>query len=232
MGLVVATLAIPSPTRGQAPSDNPVAADLTVADRRLAGALSRLLAGSPTAAAVIAALVESRLPVSVGTHGELARGNEGEEPGALLPEAASLASSLEPQVAWVAFRVAMPEPGTAESLARIERAWVVVDVDLIEALIRATGGSDVEARLEDDLVVALGHELVAHVGSVARTRRVEDFCDDPPPGVGAQGRFACSLRVENVVRRELNESFQRKGARRLPERRTYALEVMNFARGR
>jgi hypothetical protein len=106
-------------------------------------------------------------------------------------------------------------------------------VDSIERWIRATGWEDAEARIRADLLATLAHEFVAHVGSIAESRRLADFCDDPPPGHGprtSRHDAAFSIRVENRVRRELNRGLDLRGAARLPERRSYALDVMNFAR--
>jgi hypothetical protein len=82
----------------------------------------------------------------------------------------------------------------------VERVWLAIEVDSIERWIRATGWDEADARIRADLLATLAHEFVAHVGSIAASRRLADFCDDPH------------------------------GAERLPERRSYALDVMNFAR--
>lgn len=225
-----AALTTPGTLRAQAPERPGLA--LQVTDARLAATLGRLIAGSPSAGAVIDALAASGLPVTIAAPQDAASETmEGATAvGALIPDASGLASRSDPQLAWVALGVSVPTGTTYRDTAgHIDRAWIVIDVDRIQALIRARDVPDADARLEDDLTIALGHELVAHVGSVAVTRRVEDFCDDPAPGGGAGAASACSIRVENVVRRELNRSFALHGSRRYVERTSYALEVMNFA---
>lgn len=223
--LIAAALAAPWTARAQTPSPTP---RVTVTDSRLAAALSRLIAGSPSADAVMDALAASGLPVAIGTPSDLTRSaSVDDSESALLPDASGLASSAEPQIAWVAIRVAVPEVG---GLGTIERVWVVVDADRIAQMIHEQNRPRADDRIEDDLTIALAHELVAHVGSVAGSRRVEDFCDDPVPGSGAEGRLACSLQVENAVRRELNQSLGLRGARRYVDRSSYALDAMNFAR--
>jgi hypothetical protein len=114
----------------------------------------------------------------------------------------------------------------------VERAWVAVEADSIELWIRNAGGKDVDWRIDQDFLAVLAHEFVAHVGSIAATRRVEDFCDDPltDAELSDSPEMACSIRVENQVRRELNQALGLKGDRALPIRTDYSLEVMNFAR--
>lgn len=225
--LLAALAARPAEARAQDPVAGPPRPALHVTDSRLAAALSRLVAGSPSAAHALSALAESGLPVAVGRPVDLAAvapedgGPEQLERMALLSEADGGAGAADGAFAWVVFRVAPRE--------RVERAWVVVDVDRIDAAIRARRAQDADALVESVLTVALAHELVAHVGSVARSRSLADFCDDPAPGTGRRDAQACSLQVENRVRRELNRSLGLKGARRLPERQSYALDVMNFA---
>ncbi|MGD8362420.1 MAG: hypothetical protein PVJ04_13420 [Gemmatimonadota bacterium] len=89
-----------------------------------------------------------------------------------------------------------------------------------------------EWRIDQDFLAILAHEFVAHVGSIAATKQLEDFCDDPPTGADFSDsrELACSIRVENQVRRELNRALGLKGDRALPLRTNYSLEVMNFAR--
>jgi hypothetical protein len=205
---------------------------LQVTHPRLQAALERLGAGSPTAARTLRALAEGGLPVAIGTPVELAAMLE-REGGAAVQEREALLAQLSdgagaaPAVAWIAFRVAPDAAG----LDRVERAWVVVEVDLIARWIHETGDQEAEARIEADLLAILAHELIAHVGSVATTRRLEDFCDDPVPGARSiAGDPGCSLRMENRIRRELNRGLRLRGAAQLPERRSYALDVMNFAR--
>ncbi|MBV9772594.1 MAG: hypothetical protein JO040_01505 [Gemmatimonadetes bacterium] len=235
----------PGAVRAQQPSaaPRPAAPELRVTDPRLAAALERLAAGSPTAAGVLDRLAASGLPVTIGSPAQLAAlpdsagGPAGDERRALLSAPGPRDRSGEPPIAWVMLRA-----GTA-----VERAWVAVEVDSVEAWNRRGGGRDADARIEQDLLAILAHEFVAHVGSVAGTRRVADFCDDPTPA--QRGRSAralargeappsdgeaasCALRVENRVRRELNRGLDLRGDRALPERESYALDVMNFARAR
>lgn len=227
LGLLWAA-ALAAPWAARAQTASPAAPLVTVTDSRLAAALSRLVAGSPSADAVMDALGASGLPVVIGTPSDLvgSASVHDDSVSALLPDASGLASSAEPRIAWVAIRVLVPEEG---GLGTIERVWVVVDADRIAQMIRDQNRPHADARIEDDLTIALAHELVAHVGSVARSRRVEDFCDDPAPGSGAEGRLACSLQVENAVRRELNQSLGLHGFRRYVDRSSYALDAMNFA---
>ncbi len=233
----LACLAAPRPVLAQRPiADVP---GLRVIDPRLAAALDRLAEASPSAAAVLRDLAASGLSVAIGTPAELAAlpdsegGPTPDEEDALLAQAGSdPGAGAEPSVAWMVFRVAGPSPdGGLEAMGRVERAWVAVRVDSVAGWIHRAGLADADRLIEDDLLVILAHEFVAHVGSIARSRRLEDFCDDPVLGEGT-GELACSLRVENRVRRELNRGLGLTGDRRLPQRRSYALDVMNFARAR
>ena len=225
LSVAIARAAAPGALSAQAP--------LQVTHPRLEAALIRLAAGSPTAARTLAALGEGGLPVAIGTPLELAAlleregGTGAGEREALLAQL-SASGEAEPAVAWMAFRVAPATDGED----RIERAWVVVEVELISRWIRESGDPDAEARIEADLLAILAHELIGHVGSVAASRRLEDFCDDPAPGARGSSRLGCSLEIENRVRRELNRGLKLQGAARLPERRSYALDVMNFTRAR
>jgi hypothetical protein len=117
-------------------------------------------------------------------------------------------------------------------MGTVERAWVAVEADSVELWIRNAGEGDVEWRIDQDFLAILAHEFVAHVGSIAATKQLEDFCDDPPTGADFSDsrELACSIRVENQVRRELNRALGLKGDRALPLRTNYSLEVMNFAR--
>jgi hypothetical protein len=203
-----------------------------VTDVRLEAALLRLIQGSPTARSVLAALAESDLPVVVGTHAQLASlpdaegGPEADERRAMLNQMIGLGDDRELQKAWVAFRARV-----VRQHELVERAWILIDVEGIERLIRAQGRPDSEARIQNDLTIALGHELVGHVGSIARTKDLDDFCDDPSPAASRLMPLGCSIRVENKVRRELNDNLHLQGARRFQERRSYGLEVMNFGSG-
>jgi len=230
LGLVLVQALAPGALSGQA------APTLRATHPRIEAALARLAAGSPTAARTFAALAESGLPVTIGTPVALAALLEREEGPAPQERDALLAQLSEehpadPSIAWMVFRVA-PDPG---GLGTVERAWVVIEVDLIARWIHETGDEDAETRIEADLLAILAHELIAHVGSVAETHRLEDFCDDPAPAAIA-GRpdwstgLGCSLDIENRVRRELNRGLGLEGAARLPRRTSYALDVMNFAR--
>ena len=104
----------------------------------------------------------------------------------------------------------------------------------MERWIEDSGAPNAQEHIRDDFLAILAHEFVAHVGSLARSKRIEDFCDDPPPSADGSARsagdLACSLRVENQVRRELNSGLGLEGSHRLPERRSYALDVMYFAK--
>jgi hypothetical protein len=202
---------------------------------RLEAALGRLAVGSPTAARTLSALAEGGLPVAIGTPVELAELLESEEGSAPREREALLAQLAEggatdPSMAWMVFRMA---PGN-DGVDRVERAWVVVEVDLIARWIRDSGDPAAEARIEADLLAILAHELIAHVGSIAATHRLDDFCDDPAPegtrGAEWSAGLGCSLEIENRVRAELNRGLQLEGAARLPRRTSYALDQMNFAR--
>lgn len=127
----------------------------------------------------------------------------------------------------VVFRVAPPADPSASP--EVERAWVVIDVVRMSEWIRAWDPAEAERRIEQDLLAILAHEFVAHVGSVAHSRRLADFCDDPT-GAETAGELPCSVRTENVVRAELNVNLGLRGADRLPKRESYSLSVMNFAR--
>ena len=235
---------------GVAPSCGPVAGQVLsgpqapqpkvyVTDGRLAAALRQLVAASPSAARVMEALSASGLEVIMGTPAELAALPDSEggpapsERSALLAEAGANSSPEEPPIAWVVFRVSAPPPDApAQALGTVERAWVAVEADSIELWIRNAGGKDVDWRIDQDFLAVLAHEFVAHVGSIAATRRVEDFCDDPltDAELSDSPEMACAIRVENQVRRELNQALGLKGDRALPIRTDYSLEVMNFAR--
>jgi hypothetical protein len=207
---------------------------IQVTHPRIAAALEQLAAGSPTAARTLRAIAEGGLPVAIGTPVELAALLEGEEGSAPRERDALLAqlaegSATDPSLAWMVFRVA-PD---GEGLGRVERAWVVIEVELIARLIHESGDAEAEQRIDADLLAILAHELIAHVGSIAATHRLEDFCDDPTPDASRSewsSGLGCALEVENRVRRELNRGLDLEGAARLPRRTSYALDVMNFAR--
>jgi hypothetical protein len=209
-----------------------------VTDPRLASALRQLVAASPSAARVMAALAASGLEVAVGTPAELAAlpdsdgGPAPSEEDALLSDPSTAPTPDEPPIAWVVFRVSAPPAGApAGDLGTVDRAWVAVEADSVEGWIRDVTDADADRLIRQDYLAILAHELVAHVGSVARTRRLADFCDDPPPDAAMNpDAQSCSLRIENQVRRELNRSLDLKGKDKLPQRRNYSLEVMNFAR--
>ena len=235
----------PVPAPGAADRLRARAPHLQVLDEHLAAALELLVSASPTADRAVDAVVGSGLPVTIG------------RPAALvaLPEAAGgpdaserpwlLARADHAPVAWMVFR-ATTVFGRSRQLQprRVERVWVAVEVDSIEAWIRRSGAPEQEAAIQQDLLVALAHEFVAHVGSIARRRRVEDLCDDPspeqrrisaraaaragPPPTNGEAA-ACALRVENRVRRELNRSLGLRGKQALAPRRSYSLEAMRFA---
>ena len=200
-----------------------IPANVHVTDARLTAAMERLLAGSPSARDVVADLSASGLVVSIGSPAELAALAE-TEGGPLPSERVGLLSAQQADVApvaWVMLRVLGERAGT------VERAWVVIDVDAMEARIGV--GAKARAALEQDLLAALAHEFVAHIGSVARSRSLDDFCDDPTPASQAIDPLGCSIRVENQVRRELNRGLGLRGSERLAERTAYSLDVMNFA---
>ena len=234
----VAALTIPTDLSAQTAGTgafDPSVPSLRITDARLAAALHRVVAGSPTAARVIADLEASGLPVAIGSPRELAMLPDSEGGPAPSERRALLADAgpgQAPPVAWVVFRVGRRAADAPSASPVVERAWVAVDVDSVESWIRSTGTHRANARIQQDLLAILAHEFVAHVGSIARTQRLSDFCDDPPAGARARGESgagACSLRVENRVRRELNRGLGLAGPDRLPERRSYALDVMNFS---
>jgi hypothetical protein len=227
-------------------------ADVQVSDARLYEALQQLVAASRTAARVVEALERSGLPVVIGTPAQLAAmpvsagGPDATERRVLHAAEAAGHSAEGVSVASVAFRVdaAAAGNGAAGAEARVERVWIAVEVDSVEAWIRRASRGNAELRIRQDLLAILAHEFVAHVGSIAATRRVEDLCDDPtaeqrrrsalarargeaPPLDGELA--ACSLRMENRVRRELNASLGWRGTRALPPRHSYSLDVMHFA---
>lgn len=214
---------------------------LHVTDARIDAALTRLAANSATAARALKTILGSGLPVTVGQPLELASlptdegGPDPLERDALLAQLADAPSPSDPAVAWTVLSLA---PRRSDgTLGAVERAWVAIDVDAVEAWIHESGVDAPGARVQEDLMVILAHELVAHVGSVAATRRIEDFCDDPGPDwrrgpEEPSAPLACSLIVENRVRRELNQSLGLEGPARFAERTSYALDVMNFERAR
>jgi hypothetical protein len=152
---------------------------LHVTDGRLADALRQLVAMSPSAERVMDALSTSGLEVVMGTPAELAALPDSEggpapsERSALLGDASPNSSPQEPPIAWVVFRVSAPPPGAPpQALGIVERAWMAVETDSVELWIRNTGGKDVEWRIDRDFLAILAHEFVAHVGSIAATRRL------------------------------------------------------------
>ena len=224
--LAVALAATVEGAAGQEATRRLDLAEVRVTEPRLARAFGRLIDGSPSAARVLGDLAESGLPLAIGRPADLAGLPDAQGGPAPLERTALLAGS---------------EPGRTESPARVvfrlghdgtvERAWIAVDVDAMDRLERKGWSEEARERLDDDLLATLAHEFVAHVGSVARTRRIADFCDDPPVGDHAEEAFACSLRVENRVRSELNKGLGLTGPRRLPRRYSYSFDVMNFSRG-
>ena len=215
-------LQIPCALHAQvATSEYPLPSNIQIGDARLHAVLQRLLVGSPTARAVVQDLTESGLQVSIGTPAQApALGAETRADGF-----AGGASSES--LAWMAVRVAPAANG--EHL--VERVWIAIDVQEMADRIARVAPARADAMLEADLLVTLAHEFVAHVGSIARSRRPDDFCEDPTPASQSIDALGCSVRVENRVRRELNRGLGLRGPDRLPERLSYSLEVMNFARG-
>jgi hypothetical protein len=132
----------------------------------------------------------------------------------------------------VVFRVSAPQADAPTGdVGTVDRAWVAVEADSVERWIRSTTDVDADRLIQRDYLAILAHELVAHVGSIAGTRNLADFCDDPPPSESMDPRAkSCSLRVENQVRQELNRSLGLRGSDKFPMRKNYSLEVMNFAR--
>ena len=224
--LAVALAATVEGAAGQEATRRLDLAEVRVTESRLARAFGRLIDGSPSAARVLGDLAASGLPLAIGRPADLAALPDAEGGPAPLERTALLAGS---------------EPGRRESPARVvfrldhdgtvERAWIAVDVDAMERLERRGRSDEARERLDDDLLATLAHEFVAHVGSVALTRSMADFCDDPPVGHHTHEAFACSLRVENRVRSELNRALGLTGPRRLPRRDNYSFDVMNFSRG-
>jgi len=238
--LSLAALTAPAMVAGQAVHGGVTASlpNLRVVDARLDVAMQRLVGASPRAADVIDALSRSGLEVAVGTPAELAAlpdsegGPAPEERSALLSDPGMSNPDAEPPIAWVVFRVAAPAADAPEGTpGMVERAWVAVEADSVEDWIRDAHGEDAQWRVDEDFLAILAHEFVAHVGSIAGSRRLDDFCDDPPTGqdaIGAQA-LACSIQVENTVRRELNGALGLRGDRKLPQRANYTLETMQFA---
>lgn len=242
---VAVALAIPALVCAQETPPPPVADHTTVSvseilnlrmtDTRLAAAMQRLVSGSEMAAGVMDSLLSSGLVVAIGTPKELAALPDSEggpalgERRALLADVGDAQPSDGPPIAWVVFRVGEPAPGARPgSIGMVERVWIAVEIDSVESWIHAAGWSDAAERIDNDLVAILAHEFVAHVGSISRSKDLADFCDDPLP-YGDPDALACSIQVENQVRHELNRGLDLSGSHRLPERRTYALDVMNFA---
>jgi hypothetical protein len=222
---------------------------LRVTDARLAHALGVLVSASTTAAAALGSLSAGGLPVVIGTPAQLAAlpgtagGPDDGELHALLYGTESGRDDAGSAVASVVFRAASSGGGPRSAV--VERAWIAVEVDSVEAWVRRAGYRDAEERIHHDLLAILAHEFVAHVGSVAGTRRMADLCDDPTPAqrrrsgeARARGEAppldgemaSCALRVENRVRREVNRALGLRAHRALPPRYSYSLESMNFAR--
>jgi hypothetical protein len=247
-----ATEPVPATVQGSVGAEVP---ELRVTDPRLAAALEVLVAASPTAARALEALGRSGLPVAIGTPAQLAAlpesagGPDATERRLLLAAEDESGPLHESPVASVMFRAAGASGHGAEHAPAglVERVWIAVEVDSVEAWIRGSGQRDADVRIQHDLLAILAHEFVAHVGSVAGTRRMEDLCDDPSPEqrrrsaeARARGEMppldgemaSCALRVENRVRGEVNRSLRLRGSRALPPRYGYSLEVMHFARVR
>jgi hypothetical protein len=215
----------------------------TVLDARLAGALATLVRGSASARAALEGVERSGLTVLIGTPGQIAAAAGAGRHPARREHAALLGGGDGGEFAWVVFRTAVD----GEDRGFVEEAWVVVEIDRIGAALGGASDSRGRARLDRDLLAVLAHEFVAHVGSVAETRRIEDLCDDPTPEQRRRSRDArsrgeppplngemasCALRVENRVRSELNRALALRGARAFPPRQSYGLDVMHFAHGR
>ena len=116
---------------------------LHVTDARIEAALARLTAGSVTAARTLTSILESALPVAVGQPLELALlptdegGPDPLEQDVLLAQLADAPSPSQPAVAWTVLSLAPHQlDGT---LGAVERAWVAIDVDSVEAWIRESG---------------------------------------------------------------------------------------------
>jgi hypothetical protein len=112
----------------------------------------------------------------------------------------------------------------ADTEARLAYAVVVIDLDYLRRAHALEGGT-FQAFL-DDVDAILAHELIAHVGSLALSRRYADFCADPDAAALASGaesvQQACSLREENRVRKDLG----------LPLRSRYDGSGLNLHEGR
>lgn len=250
----VASQQAPAEPAGAAARLRARAPEVRVTDDRIALALERLIAASPTANEALNALSRSGLQVAIGSPSQLATlpdsagGPAAEERRALLGTPTGRTGTDEPSVAWVVFRASGPAPiqGQPDG-GTVERVWLAIEIDSVEAWIRNAYRRDSQSRIEQDLLAILAHEFVAHVGSVAATRRMQDFCDDPTPEQRREAArplswgeppplnhpsTACSLRVENRVRREINRALELRGNQALPVRRSYTLEVMHFARAR
>jgi hypothetical protein len=212
-------------------------------------ALDLLAAASPTTKAALEAIRSSGLPVAIGTPAQLADlperrgGLTAAEREALLAAPAASGRTGNAAVAWVMFR----SVGADEHDGFIERVWLAIEADSVESWIRNGSGSGADERIRHDYLAILAHEFVAHVGSVAATRRIADLCDDPTSeqrsrsaAAAARGEVeppdgdgsACSLQVENRVRSEVNTALAERGGALLPIRRSYALDTLNFERAR
>ncbi len=239
------------------PVSLPAAADsrpwgrtVRVTDPRLAEALGFLADASMTAANALTDIRGSRLPVTIGTREQIASlperegGLSPDEREKLLAMPAPTAAESGAAMAWVMFRAIESED---EESHRVARVWLAIEADTVESWIRQARFLDEELRIHQDFLAILAHEFVAHIGSIAATRKMGDLCDDPTPeqrlrSAAALARggpepadgdlSACALQVENQVRREINGVLTPRGIRLLPMRNNYSLEALNFEQAR
>lgn len=237
--------------RGGSDEGSPWAPSVQVTDPRLGEALAFLAEASFTAAEALADLRESRLPVTIGTREQLAElseragGMRSEEREKLLAMPTPTAEESGAAMAWVMFRTMSTEE--EDDPERVVHVWLAIEADTVESWIRQAGGSDVDRRIHQDFLAILAHEFVAHIGSIAESRRMEDLCDDPtaeqrsrsaealargdPEPVDGDAS-ACALRVENRVREEINDVLSVRGIPLLPVRVNYSLEALHFEQAR
>ncbi len=164
---------------------------LSVVDPEMAGAVLRMAARSPSFRGALERLSRSRVPVLVGTPGQLAP---------RVPRFARRSSLL-------ATTVAVPRPGArihpgSDRPVALQRVLVVVDRDAFRDAYAAAGTL---AALEQDLEVVLAHELAGHARAWGESGDLRRGCMDPETAEVLLGsdEKGCAVEHENAVRREL-----------------------------
>jgi hypothetical protein len=110
----------------------------------------------------------------------------------VVAEDSSLSSGFDDGV--LAEVMLAPRPDT-----RVDVVFVVVNLPLMERILRQTGA--LRAEMEADLDRILVHEVYGHALPYLLAGDLSGKCSDPQPGQRA--REACAIRRENAVRAEL-----------------------------